>query len=168
MAARPKPLRVAASTADILGTKQEPHAKEESEVLPEPVITVDGEPVLAAANAAAPVAPLPKPRIAAKKKPISVASTPLIGNYQLPSLDLLNHPEPNLVPSETKEQLMERARLMQQTLAQFDIEVQLGDITKGPTITRYEFRVAGRRHPCGRAGDDRAFPRRSRAGLSAA
>src|SRR5205085_2141893 len=66
----------------------------------------------------------------------------VIGNYQLPGLDLLNLPEPNLVPSETKEQLMERARLMQQTLAQFDIEVQLGDITKGPTITRYELHPA--------------------------
>jgi DNA segregation ATPase FtsK/SpoIIIE, S-DNA-T family len=31
---------------------------------------------------------------------------------------------------------------MQQTLAQFDIEVQLGDITKGPTITRYELHPA--------------------------
>jgi len=44
--------------------------------------------------------------------------------------------------TETKEQLMERARLMQQTLAQFDIEVSLGDITKGPTITRYELHPA--------------------------
>src|SRR3569833_3235234 len=31
---------------------------------------------------------------------------------------------------------------MQQTLAQFDIEVALGDITKGPTITRYELHPA--------------------------
>jgi S-DNA-T family DNA segregation ATPase FtsK/SpoIIIE len=31
---------------------------------------------------------------------------------------------------------------MQQTLAQFDIEVSLGDITKGPTITRYELHPA--------------------------
>jgi len=38
--------------------------------------------------------------------------------------------------------LMANARLMQQTLAQFDIEVQLGDITKGPTITRYELHPA--------------------------
>ncbi len=37
---------------------------------------------------------------------------------------------------------MANARLMQQTLAQFDIEVQLGDITKGPTITRYELHPA--------------------------
>jgi S-DNA-T family DNA segregation ATPase FtsK/SpoIIIE len=143
----------AASTADVLGKSKDTKGqeKEERPVLPEPVVTVDGEPALANANAAPPmeapamvpaIAPAPKPRIAPKKKPIAVASTPLIGNYQLPPLDLLNHPEPNLVPSETKEQLMERARLMQQTLAQFDIEVQLGDITKGPTITRYELHPA--------------------------
>jgi len=145
----------AASTADILGkgknAKDAQDAPEEMADLPEPVVTVDGEPALATANVAddatadAPfIAPPlnPKPRIAPKKKPLAVASTPMIGNYQLPGLDLLNHPEPNLVPSETKEQLMERARLMQQTLAQFDIEVQLGDITKGPTITRYELHPA--------------------------
>ncbi len=144
----------AASTADILGkgknAKDAQDAPEEMADLPEPVVTVDGEPALAAANVAeatadAPsIAPplVPRPRLAPKKKPLAVASTPMIGNYQLPGLDLLNHPEPNLVPSETKEQLMERARLMQQTLAQFDIEVQLGDITKGPTITRYELHPA--------------------------
>jgi S-DNA-T family DNA segregation ATPase FtsK/SpoIIIE len=37
---------------------------------------------------------------------------------------------------------MANARLMQQTLQQFDIEVPLGDITKGPTITRYELHPA--------------------------
>ena len=37
---------------------------------------------------------------------------------------------------------MSNARLIQQTLAQFDIEVALGDITKGPTITRYELHPA--------------------------
>jgi S-DNA-T family DNA segregation ATPase FtsK/SpoIIIE len=37
---------------------------------------------------------------------------------------------------------MANARLMQQTLAQFDIDVSLGDITKGPTITRYELHPA--------------------------
>ena len=45
-------------------------------------------------------------------------------------------------PTESKEELMANARLMQQTLAQFDIEVALGDITKGPTITRYELHPA--------------------------
>jgi S-DNA-T family DNA segregation ATPase FtsK/SpoIIIE len=130
----------AASTADVLGKKKD--AKEETPIIPEPVVTVDGAPAVAAANAVDLPAPALPKRVAPKKKPLAVASTPVIGNYQLPSLELLNLPEPNLVPSETKEQLMERARLMQQTLAQFDIEVQLGDITKGPTITRYELHPA--------------------------
>ena len=145
---------LAATSEDILGkgknAREPKDASEDSPFLPEPVIIVDGEPALPAVNAAAqgeplPAGPLPLPRprlLPKKPKPITVATTPLIGNYQLPTLDLLNHPEPNLVPSETKEQLMERARLMQQTLAQFDIEVQLGDITKGPTITRYELHPA--------------------------
>ncbi|MBP8261663.1 MAG: DNA translocase FtsK, partial [Verrucomicrobia bacterium] len=67
---------------------------------------------------------------------------PQIGNYQLPSLDLLNLPDLTARPTETKEELMANARLMQNTLAQFDIEVALGDITKGPTITRYELHPA--------------------------
>jgi DNA segregation ATPase FtsK/SpoIIIE, S-DNA-T family len=79
---------------------------------------------------------------AKKSKPIAVASTPLIGNYQLPPLDLLNYPEAPTRPSESKEELMANARLMQTTLAQFGIEVALGDITKGPTITRYELHPA--------------------------
>ena len=144
----------AASTDDVLGGGKNSKGAalrdaNEAPVLPEPIITVDGEPALTSTSASAPaepvsiVPPAPKPKLAPRKpKPIAVASTPIIGNYQLPSLDLLNMPEPNLVPSETKEQLMERARLMQQTLAQFDIEVQLGDITKGPTITRYELHPA--------------------------
>jgi len=37
---------------------------------------------------------------------------------------------------------MANARLMQNTLGQFGIEVTLGDITKGPTITRYELHPA--------------------------
>ena len=91
----------------------------------------------AALSAAAGVKPKAK-----KPKPITVASTPLIGNYQLPAVDLLNLPDPHVKPTESKEELMANARLMQGTLAQFDIEVSLGDITKGPTITRYELHPA--------------------------
>jgi DNA segregation ATPase FtsK/SpoIIIE, S-DNA-T family len=80
-----------------------------------------------------------KPR---KPKPIAVAQTPIIGNYQLPSLDFLQLPDMSVKPTESKEELMANARLMQQTLGQFDIDVSLGDITKGPTITRYELHPA--------------------------
>jgi len=87
--------------------------------------------------------PAPKPKLVPRKpKPITVASTPLIGNYQLPPMDFLQHPDMTAKPTESKEELMANARLMQQTLAQFGIEVSLGDITKGPTITRYELHPA--------------------------
>ncbi len=66
----------------------------------------------------------------------------MIGNYKLPSMDFLQHPDITLKPTESKEELMANARLMQQTLAQFDIDVALGDITQGPTITRYEMHPA--------------------------
>ncbi|MEY4199439.1 MAG: hypothetical protein RLZZ265_1179, partial [Verrucomicrobiota bacterium] len=89
------------------------------------------------------LAPRPKPRPQPKKpKPMTVASVPMIGNYQLPPLDFLQHPDLTVKPTETKEDLMANAQLMKNTLAQFDIEVAMGDITKGPTITRYELHPA--------------------------
>ena len=57
-------------------------------------------------------------------------------------MEFLQHPDVSVKPTESKEELMANARLMQQTLGQFDIDVSLGDITKGPTITRYELHPA--------------------------
>jgi DNA segregation ATPase FtsK/SpoIIIE, S-DNA-T family len=101
---------------------------------PEPQVHISGLPAEPGAA--------PKPKPPRKPKPIAVASTPMIGNYQLPPLDFLQQPDLTVKPTESKEELMANARLMQQTLAQFDIEVSLGDITKGPTITRYELHPA--------------------------
>jgi S-DNA-T family DNA segregation ATPase FtsK/SpoIIIE len=144
---------VAAATADQVLGKSAPQAGSPAEsksgearaepsaistdVPAEPLVTISGS-----ANppaAAAPAKPKPAPK---KPKPITVASTPMIGNYQLPQMEFLHQPDPTLRPTESKEELMANARLMQQTLAQFDIEVALGDITKGPTITRYELHPA--------------------------
>ncbi|PAW87858.1 MAG: cell division protein FtsK [Pedosphaera sp. Tous-C6FEB] len=83
--------------------------------------------------------PRPQPK---KSKPMTVASVPLIGNYQVPPLDFLQHPDMTVKPTESKEDLMANAQLMKNTLAQFEIEVAMGDITKGPTITRYELHPA--------------------------
>ncbi len=106
-----------------------------AEPKPEPVITI--------ADGSVPAATAPRPKPAPRKpKPMTVASVPMIGNYQLPSMDFLQHADMTAKPTESKEELMANARLMQQTLAQFDIEVSLGDITKGPTITRYELHPA--------------------------
>src|ERR1035437_2434703 len=127
--AEPKP---AAETAALPGS---PPAESQPLTKPEPVITI--------ADVSVPAVPMPRPKLAPRKpKPMTVASVPMIGNYQLPSMDFLQHADMTVKPTESKEELMANARLMQQTLAQFDIEVSLGDITKGPTITRYELHPA--------------------------
>jgi len=89
----------------------------------------------------------PKPKVAKKKarprvKPVSVAVTPVIEDYRRPTMTMLHYAEPSNEPSETKEELLENAMLMKRVLAQFKIEVSPGDITKGPTITRYELHPA--------------------------
>ncbi|MBX3744377.1 MAG: DNA translocase FtsK [Verrucomicrobiae bacterium] len=90
-----------------------------------------------------PSLPLPvRGRLMSPRRRLSVASAPSIGNYKLPPLSLLQSPDLTVHPTESREELIANARLMQQTLAQFGIEVALGDITKGPTITRYELHPA--------------------------
>jgi S-DNA-T family DNA segregation ATPase FtsK/SpoIIIE len=150
--AEPAPPReaVAATTEDILGKKPEAAEKPAATKTETAIAEKNGaeksdgekpEPVVHMADGSVPAAP-PKPRAPRKPKPLTVAATPIIGNYQLPPLDFLQHPDLTVKPTESKEELMANARLMQQTLAQFDIEVSLGDITKGPTITRYELHPA--------------------------
>ena len=148
-----------ASTEEILGRKSEAKPAEKKpadEPKPEPVVAekVEApaeakpavpvpEPVITIADGSTPAMTAPRPRPAPRKpKPMTVASVPMIGNYQLPPMDFLQHADMTVKPTESKEELMANARLMQQTLAQFDIEVSLGDITKGPTITRYELHPA--------------------------
>lgn len=111
-------------------TESKSEEEKPSESKTDPVVIITG---------LTPARPKPAPK---RPKPITVASTPLIGNYQLPPFDFLQLPDMTVKPTESKEELLANAKLMQQTLAQFDISVELGDITKGPTITRYELHPA--------------------------
>lgn len=148
------PKKGAASAKDILGKDAQIQPKDESEGMEEPEMAVANAqvadkpaepaempkpppPVVIDSTVAKPRPPQPK-----KKKPMTVASVPMIGNYQLPPLDFLQHADPNIKPTESKEELLSNANLMKQTLGQFDIMVEVGDITKGPTITRYELHPA--------------------------
>jgi S-DNA-T family DNA segregation ATPase FtsK/SpoIIIE len=146
----------AATTADILGKKSAANGSDSKVVEGKPdgdvaerdnadvaTAEVSSEQDASGAPDSAAPAVSARARVAPKKpKPITVASTPMIGNYQLPGIDFLQPPDQTLKPTESKEELMANARLMQQTLSQFDIDVSLGDITKGPTITRYELHPA--------------------------
>lgn len=145
-----------ATTSDILGKSGEVKKEEkveavasESEQKSSPIQTsqkTGTDTTLSPRSDLTPESPgtgIQKPKSTSQKqKPLSVASAPVIGNYKLPPLDLLQLPDLNIQPSETEEELLENARLMKNTLAQFDIEVAIGDITKGPTITRYELHPA--------------------------
>ena len=76
------------------------------------------------------------------KGSLSVAQTPKVKDYKLPGSLALDEAEESDVPAEPREKLLANAKLLKDTLLQFRIEVTEGDITKGPTITRYELHPA--------------------------
>ncbi len=131
----------AASTADILG-KSSPLGSAAGKAASDTGNAAASPEPTRPAPALAPPAARPLPATKPKPKPLTVARPPQIGNYQLPSMSMLSLPDLTVKPTESKESLMANARLMQQTLQQFGIDVSLGDITKGPTITRYELHPA--------------------------
>jgi S-DNA-T family DNA segregation ATPase FtsK/SpoIIIE len=154
------PKKGAASAKDILGKESQIKPKEAATDTPpweEPApaiaaVTAAPAPEKPADDPVTPEAPKtpvpvvidtnvrrPQPK---KKKPMTVASVPMIGNYQLPPMDFLQHADQTVRPTESREELLANANLMRQTLAQFDVQVEVGDITKGPTITRYELHPA--------------------------
>ncbi|MCM8789903.1 MAG: DNA translocase FtsK 4TM domain-containing protein, partial [Candidatus Omnitrophica bacterium] len=87
-----------------------------------------------------------KPNIQIKAKPvhteIKVKQQELkIGDYRLPSLDLLDSPPP-LQARQIKEDLETNARILEDTLEDFGIQAKVMDIERGPVITRYELEPA--------------------------
>lgn len=57
--------------------------------------------------------------------------------YRFPSLELLNRPKAGAKTMNDKE-LRETARKLQETLQSFGVRVKMGDISLGPSVTRYE------------------------------
>ncbi|RJO65290.1 MAG: DNA translocase FtsK [Candidatus Omnitrophota bacterium] len=73
----------------------------------------------------------------------SKRKTPVIkvGDYHLPSVDLLESPPP-LGARQIKEDLTNNAKILEETLEDFGIAVKVTDIERGPIITRYELEPA--------------------------
>ncbi|PYK42258.1 MAG: hypothetical protein DME46_11655 [Verrucomicrobia bacterium] len=91
------------------------------------------------------MSPRRKPSLAelrpAKSKPsIAVAEARRFDaeNYVLPSIDLLDEHDPEGRGGADPAELEQVQEVLIETLGQFGIAVAAGDITKGPTITRYE------------------------------
>jgi len=98
---------------------------------------------------AAEQAPLPniKPKIQIKTAKPQVQEPKIrpqelkVGDYQLPSLDLLDAPPP-VEARQIKEDLEGSARILEETLEDFGIQAKVTDIERGPIITRYELEPA--------------------------
>lgn len=87
-----------------------------------------------------------RPKIQIKAKPVNpepkVKPQELkIGDYRLPSLDLLDAPPPPEA-RQIKENLEDNARILEDTLGDFGIVAKVTDIERGPIITRYELEPA--------------------------
>ena len=93
----------------------------------------------------APAAVGPKIKIveAPKQEPATVVpKTPkTIGEYHLPSVDLLRDP-PIVSDDKIQERLMNGAKILEETLSDFGVNVKVVDIERGPVITRYELQPA--------------------------
>ena len=74
----------------------------------------------------------------AEKSKISPSLTWHAENYRVPGLDLLDAHDPEGRGAADPAELERVQQILIDTLAQFGIAVAAGDITKGPTITRFE------------------------------
>lgn len=68
----------------------------------------------------------------------SSLSTEGFENYELPGFDLLKFDEEDLALPDNSAELLATQATIVETLKAFSVEVTPGDITRGPTITRYE------------------------------
>ncbi len=94
----------------------------------------------------APAAVKPNIHIVALPKTESVVSDvpkapKTIGEYHLPSVDLLKDP-PVVSDNKVEERLMNGAKILEETLNDFGVNVKVVDIERGPVITRYELQPA--------------------------
>ncbi len=64
-----------------------------------------------------------------------------VGDYKLPTLDLLKDP-PGISARKMQGDLMNGAKTLENTLANFGVDARVADIERGPVITRFELEPA--------------------------
>ncbi|MDA7888018.1 DNA translocase FtsK [Akkermansiaceae bacterium] len=85
-----------------------------------------------------PVADLGARPFERKKHTHTGLSTEGFEDYELPGFDLLDYDENEEPPEDFSEELRATQNIIIETCKAFGVEVTAGDITRGPTITRYE------------------------------
>jgi S-DNA-T family DNA segregation ATPase FtsK/SpoIIIE len=103
----------------------------------EPVPSSQARPARKPRRAAPPPAEV-EPRRAVREPPAPVpASRPRPRQFTLPALDLLNEPEG---PVLTDEEIREKSRIIEETLDQFGLPVEVAEVRVGPTVTQFGVR----------------------------
>lgn len=85
-----------------------------------------------------PVASKPKPKAEKKEQSLLQNNAAAFENYELPEMDLLDQLDFAGRTGANHDELLAIQATLIETLAHFGIQASPGDITKGPTITRYE------------------------------
>lgn len=145
--------RAAAKKPDTEPPARQPSSTTEKKAAPSVPETPSDPAAAAAPGKEAPPPPALEeretPAIAAVTAPMSVPRTPRvkrraplspvsIGDYHLPQVSLLHSGSADRVVQDGKEEIARKGALLVATLKDFGIEVQMSDITQGPTFTRYE------------------------------
>jgi S-DNA-T family DNA segregation ATPase FtsK/SpoIIIE len=117
-------------------------AKQEEEADPQAMLPLRDTPAPQIIDAsqrriAEPITPGTKP-FERKKQGHQFLSTGDYPDYELPGFDLLDADEETDAPETNRDELLHTQDVIIETLKAFGIEVTPGDITRGPTITRYE------------------------------
>ena len=82
--------------------------------------------------------PAPPPKKKKESGPLGAPPDIHIENYQLPPLDLLDSADSTSRQSADPNELLATQNTILETLKQFGLEANPGDITRGPTVTRFE------------------------------
>ena len=112
--------------------------EDEEEIVPEVQLP---EPKIIDTGAIQPAAKKPPAPPTKKKKetgPLGAVPDVHIENYQMPPLDLLDSPDLGSRQTADPAELLAMQSSILDTLKQFGLEASAGDITRGPTVTRFE------------------------------
>ena len=124
--------------------EEEPEGEPEEE-LPEPVTAFPAEAELRSEIPSEPIAPMEKERVTARDAAISAAQVEQEiaasqfaerPQYDFPPVELLQRPRGRAADGTTE--MRENTRRLNETLASFKIEAHISNVTRGPSVTRYE------------------------------
>ncbi|MFZ4483238.1 MAG: DNA translocase FtsK [Chthoniobacterales bacterium] len=133
LATTPRTKRPSRSRRTSAAAEEEKEDEPVAETLPEPVLP---EPRIIDTGAIQP--PAPKKPAPPKANPLGAPPDIHIENYQLPPLDLLDSADIGSRQTADPAELLATQATILETLKQFGLDASAGDITRGPTVTRFE------------------------------